>query len=414
MASASGYNHHRFARAVLKKSRKWEPSLTVQLFQSHWRFENSPVNFQYDGPMKPFLLALRSQVIPTTLLPFLYDIQPPISFVDGCLVVELQDFRRSPGEVRSRVVMRPAAETLAQTIDVMLERKGQSWDETMALELESRIIAATSPPLYLGTSILATRNAVLALSLTSPASSNLSASGSIRSPSSLLESDSKSSLDKMRKLLRAGERPSSSTGSGGDSASGGGGGGGVGGPFQPNWTVLRAKEQWEMIKAQREREAREIRPPLGPDGQPLPGNGTGPEGENGTGATTTATTTTTITKKKGSGGGGGGGGKKKRPPPPTDDDETGENKPKEKPKKKKKTAAAVAAAAAAAAAEETKAETTEDVKTTTAPTKKKKAAAAAAAAGGGAAGSGATAGGGETKPKKKSEKKKKEEDAAGA
>lgn len=52
MASASGYNHHRFARAVLKKSRKWEPSLTVQLFSNHWRFENSPLNFQYDGPMK--------------------------------------------------------------------------------------------------------------------------------------------------------------------------------------------------------------------------------------------------------------------------------------------------------------------------------------------------------------------------
>ena len=41
MASASGYNHHRFARAVLKKSRKWEPSLTIQLYASHWRFENS-------------------------------------------------------------------------------------------------------------------------------------------------------------------------------------------------------------------------------------------------------------------------------------------------------------------------------------------------------------------------------------
>lgn len=41
MASASGYNHHRFARSVLKKSRKWEPSLAVQLFPNHWRFENS-------------------------------------------------------------------------------------------------------------------------------------------------------------------------------------------------------------------------------------------------------------------------------------------------------------------------------------------------------------------------------------
>jgi len=36
--------------------------------------------------------------------------------------------------------MRPAAEALAQTIDVMLERKGVGRDEELALELESRII----------------------------------------------------------------------------------------------------------------------------------------------------------------------------------------------------------------------------------------------------------------------------------
>ncbi len=41
MASASGYNYHRFARALLKKSRKWEPSLSIQLYQNYWRFENS-------------------------------------------------------------------------------------------------------------------------------------------------------------------------------------------------------------------------------------------------------------------------------------------------------------------------------------------------------------------------------------
>lgn len=91
--------------------------------------------------MKPFLLALRAQVIPSALIPFLYDIQPPVSFVDGCLVVEIQDFRKFP-ETKSRVVMRPAAESLAQTIDVMLDRKGEVWDEQLALELESRIIVS--------------------------------------------------------------------------------------------------------------------------------------------------------------------------------------------------------------------------------------------------------------------------------
>ena len=89
--------------------------------------------------MRPFLLALRAQVIPASLIPFLYDIKPPVALYDGCLVIEIQDFRQAP-DIRSRVVMRPAAESLAQTIDVMLERKGEGWDEQMALELESRII----------------------------------------------------------------------------------------------------------------------------------------------------------------------------------------------------------------------------------------------------------------------------------
>lgn len=97
------------------------------------------INFLYDGPMKPFLMALRAQVIPAALIPFLYDIRPPVSFVDGCLVVEIQDFRKVP-EVRSRVVMRPAPETLPLTIDNMLSRRQERWDDNMTLELESRIM----------------------------------------------------------------------------------------------------------------------------------------------------------------------------------------------------------------------------------------------------------------------------------
>ncbi|WVQ77845.1 hypothetical protein IAR50_007542 [Cryptococcus sp. DSM 104548] len=301
MASASGYNHHRFARAVLKKSRKWEPSLTVQLYASHWKFENSPMNFQYEGPMKPFLLAIRSQVIPASLIPFLYDIQPPISFVDGCLVVELQDFRRTP-EARSRVVMRPAAETLPQTIDVMLERKGQAWDDQLALELESRIIAATSPPLYLGTSIMATRNASLALSLTSPAHPNLSSEGSMRQPLSM-EGDQASSMDRMRKLVLAGSKLGSGAA-----------------PFQPDWLVLRSREQYEAVRLARERG---YVPPggsqgpgsIGPRSSVGPGMGVGGDGKDEGG------------KKKG----------KKRP---GEEDEGDVVKPKAKKKKKNPLAAA--------------------------------------------------------------------------
>ena len=100
--------------------------------------------FTYDGPMRPFLLALRSQTIPPALMPFLYDIQPPISFVDGCIVVEIHDLRRNP-ESRTRVVMRPAPLAISQTIDQMLDRNGVSTeDEHLALGIESRILVRVS------------------------------------------------------------------------------------------------------------------------------------------------------------------------------------------------------------------------------------------------------------------------------
>ena len=113
--------------------------------------------FTYDGPMRPFLLALRSQTIPPALMPFLYDIQPPVSFVDGCIVVEIHDLRRNP-ETRTRVVMRPAPLAISQTIDQMLDRNGVSTeDEHLSLGIEARIlvrllvISSPSSFLYLAT-----------------------------------------------------------------------------------------------------------------------------------------------------------------------------------------------------------------------------------------------------------------------
>jgi len=101
--------------------------------------------FTYDGPMRPFLLALRSQTIPPALMPFLYDIQPPVSFVDGCIVVEIHDLRRNP-ETRTRVVMRPAPLAISQTIDQMLDRNGVSTeDEHLSLGIESRILVRSCP-----------------------------------------------------------------------------------------------------------------------------------------------------------------------------------------------------------------------------------------------------------------------------
>lgn len=203
--------------------------------------------------------------------------------------------------------MRPAAETLAQTIDVMLERKGHGWDEQLAMELESRIITATSPPLYLGTSIMATRNATLALALTSPAHPNLSADGALRQPMAM-ESDAQSSLEKMRKLIAAGSRAGAGAA-----------------PFQLDWLVLRAKEQYEAVRLHRER------------GGFLPQGSQGPAPSTG-GDDAPKPPAVDDKKKKG----------KKRP------NVEEEEKPKSKKKKKQPAASSAAAASDAADGEKKK------------------------------------------------------------
>ena len=70
------------------------------------------------------------------------------------------------------------------------------------------------------------------MSLTSPAGPNLSAEGTFRQPSSV-SGDEKSSVERMRRLLRAGERT---------------------GPFQPAWGILRSLELVEAKKRQQERD----------------------------------------------------------------------------------------------------------------------------------------------------------------
>ena len=82
--------------------------------------------------------------------------------------------------------------------------------------------SGTSAPLYIGTSILATRNAVLALALTAPIPPNLSVNGQPRSTTT--QNASSSDYERMRRLLRAGNPSSSQLTT-----------------FQPKWTVLQAQ-----------------------------------------------------------------------------------------------------------------------------------------------------------------------------
>ncbi|KAJ9108970.1 hypothetical protein QFC21_000293 [Naganishia friedmannii] len=82
--ATSMYNHHRFARAVMKKFRKAPASLTIELHSNHWLFQG-----------QPFLQALREQAIPTSLLNTILNSSTHVPIYDGCLLIEIHDFRTS-------------------------------------------------------------------------------------------------------------------------------------------------------------------------------------------------------------------------------------------------------------------------------------------------------------------------------
>ncbi|GHJ85582.1 hypothetical protein NliqN6_1984 [Naganishia liquefaciens] len=94
--ATSMYNHHRFARAVMKKFRKAPASLTIELHSEHWLFLGQQGKLEYNGPMRPFLVALREQAIPASLLNTILNATTTyVPIYDGCLLVEIHDYRTS-------------------------------------------------------------------------------------------------------------------------------------------------------------------------------------------------------------------------------------------------------------------------------------------------------------------------------
>ncbi|KAJ2796674.1 Transcription factor spt20, partial [Coemansia helicoidea] len=76
------------------------PSLTIHLFDSHFRFEGQEGVFLYNGPMRFFFDALNEGKIPVDLVDVLALVN--CRYFDGCLIVEVRDHRRPVQELRSR------------------------------------------------------------------------------------------------------------------------------------------------------------------------------------------------------------------------------------------------------------------------------------------------------------------------
>ncbi|KAJ2798735.1 Transcription factor spt20, partial [Coemansia guatemalensis] len=85
---------------LLERHKDEQPSLTLHLFDSHFRFEGQEGVFLYNGPMRFFFDSLNEGKIPVDLVDVLTQVN--CRYYDGCLIVEVHDHRRPAQEPRSK------------------------------------------------------------------------------------------------------------------------------------------------------------------------------------------------------------------------------------------------------------------------------------------------------------------------
>ncbi|CAL1715167.1 unnamed protein product [Somion occarium] len=167
------YNTTRYMNELLDKHAPDPPSFTVRLYPEHWTIGGS--RFLYNNQMASLLDDIQAQRIPNDFLE-LFD-SAKVAFYDGCMIVELLDYRplRVKDPVletpeRTRVVLTPNAETLWSEICLMNQKNGFHWTDQDALEVESKILLATAPPLCLDPDPHLTRiaNSIMRVSAPTP------------------------------------------------------------------------------------------------------------------------------------------------------------------------------------------------------------------------------------------------------
>ncbi|EPY53164.1 SAGA complex subunit Spt20 [Schizosaccharomyces cryophilus OY26] len=195
-------NVPRKSEEIRKKYQNEEPSLILHIHKYHFRFEQQDGAFTYNGPVKAILHYIRMELIPPDCLEVFQSSN--IKFYDGCLTVRIIDHRHSnsnesnqfqssnaasaskappssssslPNNVTNAsnapnteasihspvpastkasssppvyyTVLRPTPETLYQDLCLLSESlAGQLSDENI-LDLESKILVASEPPLVL-------------------------------------------------------------------------------------------------------------------------------------------------------------------------------------------------------------------------------------------------------------------------
>ncbi|KAF8649274.1 hypothetical protein AX16_005902 [Volvariella volvacea WC 439] len=149
----AGYNRTREVEALLEHTQLLPPSFTVHLHTEYWTLNNGG-KFLYNNQIASLLDDVRAHRIPVDFLE-LFD-SAKVPFYNGCMVVELLDYRPQKNKEpsletpeRMRVVLHPNPETLWADLCILNQRNGGKWTDQEALDIEARILLATSPPLCL-------------------------------------------------------------------------------------------------------------------------------------------------------------------------------------------------------------------------------------------------------------------------
>ncbi|KAJ8509503.1 hypothetical protein ONZ45_g8330 [Pleurotus djamor] len=172
----AGYNRTREVEELLQRTESKPPSFTVHLHPEYWSL-NHGSKFLYNNHIASLLDDIRAHRIPVDFLEMFDTARVP--FYDGCMIVELLDYRPQKQKDtsldkpdRTRVVLHPDSETLWADICLLNKKHGQTWTDMDALEAEARILLATSPPLCLDPNPHLTRIANHILRVSTPAVPN--------------------------------------------------------------------------------------------------------------------------------------------------------------------------------------------------------------------------------------------------
>ncbi|KAF7289062.1 hypothetical protein HMN09_01354400 [Mycena chlorophos] len=158
----ASYNRTRHAEDLLEKHASHPPSFSVHLHPEHLVLNNVS-KFSYSTPISSLLDDIRAHRIPVDFLEIFDAAKVP--FYEGCMIVELFDYRQQPKVAdgnadkpdRTRVVLYPNGETLFADICALNRKHGDKWTDRDALEVEARILLATSQPLCLTPDLHLTR-----------------------------------------------------------------------------------------------------------------------------------------------------------------------------------------------------------------------------------------------------------------